>query len=145
MTLARLSDNNISSLPSLFERLLDGDLVNWNLEPNTSRPAVNIRETKDHFSIELAAPGMNKEDFGVDYENGQLTISATKKEEDKENEDEFLRREYCYHSFQKTFNVSEDMVNTDKIHAKYENGILSVLLPKKQEAKEKSTKKIKIT
>ena len=149
MTLTRLSDNMFPSFPSFFNRLFEGDLMDWNntnfAGANSTLPAVNIRENDDDYLIEVAAPGMKKEDFNVDYDNGRLTISSEFREENKEDDDRYTRREYRYRSFQRSFNVPENVVHSDKISAKYTDGILNVTLPKREEVKPKPAKAIKIS
>lgn len=150
MTLARLSDNVFPSFPSLFNRFFDGDLMDWSSTNfagvNSTLPAVNVMESKDEYRIEVAAPGMKKGDFKVNYENGRLTISSELKEEKKEGKkDNYTRREYRYHSFQRSFTVPEEIVNSDKIQASYSDGILHVTLPKREEVKPKPAKEIKIS
>lgn len=148
MTLARLSDNSFPTFPSFFNRFFEGDLVDWNSSnfagTNMTMPAVNIRENKDEFLIDVAAPGMTKEHFKVNYENGRMTISSEKKEEKQEKEEKYNRKEFSYMAFQRTFTIPENLVNGDRIQAKYENGILHITLPKKEEEKPKPAREIKI-
>lgn len=135
--------------PSLFDDLFSRDL--WNLgvtnhsSTNTTIPAVNIRETPDHYEVEMAAPGMTKNDFRVELDGNMLTITSEKSDqkEDRE-EDRYIRREFSYQSFQRTFQLHKDVVDVDKIGAKYENGVLRLLIPKKEEAKQKPPKMIQI-
>jgi len=150
MTLARLSDNVSPSFPSLFNRLLEGDLMDWSNSNfagnNSTLPAVNVRENQNEFIIEVAAPGMKKDDFNLDFDNGRLSISSELSEESKNDEGEkFTRREYYYRSFQRSFTVPQNIVDSDKIQAKYTDGILKVTLPKREEVKPKPTKQIKIS
>lgn len=150
MTLARLSNNALSSFPSLFNRFFEGEWTDWSnsnfSSTNTSLPAVNIKEDNDNFLIDMAAPGMKKDDFKINYDNGYLTISSERKEEKNVGEDDkYTRREFNYQSFQRTFNVPEDMVDSNKIQAKYNEGILHVSLPKKETAKVQPVKEIKIS
>lgn len=149
MALARLSDNTFPSFPSFFNRFLEGDLMDWNTSNfagnNMTMPAVNIRENKDEFMIDVAAPGMAKENFKINYDNGRLTISSEKKDERNEKKEEtFTRREFSYMSFQRTFTIPENVVNGEKIQARYADGILHITLPKKDEVKPKPPKEIKI-
>ena len=107
---------------------------------------MNIKEDNDNFLIDMAAPGMKKDDFKINYDNGYLTISSERKEEKNVGEDDkYTRREFNYQSFQRTFNVPEDMVDSNKIQAKYNEGILHVSLPKKETAKVQPVKEIKIS
>ena len=102
-----------------------------------NQPATNVTETNDAFKLEVAAPGFDKKDFVLNIENGHLTIEAkheTKTEEKSENGERFLRREFRYESFKRSFKLPQT-VNLETIAAVYENGILNVVLPKKEEAK----------
>ncbi|MGQ1909077.1 Hsp20/alpha crystallin family protein [Marinifilum sp. RC60d5] len=149
MTLARLSNNAFPSFPSLFDRFFDGDLMDWNRgnysSANSTLPAVNVREDDDEFKIEVAAPGMKKEDFKVSYDNGRLTISSEQKNEyEDKDKDKVTRREFSYQSFQRSFTVAENVVDAEKIAANYENGILYLTLPKREEVKPKPAKQIEI-
>jgi HSP20 family protein len=150
MTLARLSNNWSPSFPSLLDRFFEGDLMDWNTwnfaGTNSTLPAVNVKEREDEYQIEVAAPGLKKGDFKLNYDNGRLTISSEKKEENKEkNGGKITRREFRYQSFQRSFIIPDDVVNADKISAKYSDGILHVTLPKREEANSKSVKEIKIS
>ena len=98
MTLARLSENVSPSFPSLFNRLFEGDLMDWSNSNfagnNSTLPAVNVKENENEFIIDVAAPGMKKDNFKVDFDNGRLTISSELSEETKNDGDEkFTRRE----------------------------------------------------
>lgn len=150
MTLAKLSDNVFPSFPSFFNRFFEGDLMDWSntnfAGTNSTLPAVNVKENDNEYQIEVAAPGMKKEDFKVNYENGRLTISSEYKEEKKDGEEEnYTRREYRYQSFQRSFTVPENVVNSEKIQANYTDGILFVTLPKRDEVKPKPAREIKIS
>jgi len=148
MTIARLSDNLYPSFPSLFNKFFEGDMMDWSrsnfADTNTTLPAVNIRENDDEFMIEVAAPGMKKEQIKVDYDNGRLTISSEKKEDKKDKNDNYTRREFSYMSFQRSFNIAENLVDGDKIKATYNEGILNISLPKREEIKPKPARQIKI-
>jgi HSP20 family protein len=109
-----------------------------------SVPAVNITEAKYKFMVAVAAPGLSKEDFKINIENDVLTISAEKKEEVKEEQNNFSRREFSYTSFQRSFNLPET-VNTENVNASYENGILTLNIPKKDEAKAKQVLEVKVS
>jgi HSP20 family protein len=146
MSLMKRSQN----IPS-FSRFLDDDFFNrdWgmsNFSDSGTLPAVNIKETKEDFEVEMAAPGMNKEDFKVELDGNMLTISSEKSEEHEENkEDErFSRREFSYQSFQRSFSLPKDVVDVDNIEAHYENGVLKLTIPKREEVKQKPRRKIEI-
>lgn len=150
MTLAKLSNNWFPSFPSLVDRFFDGDLMDWGNSnyagEQSTLPAVNVKENDNEFQIEVAAPGLKKEDFILHLDNGRLTISSEKRDEKVEKEGEKVTRgEFNYQSFQRSFNVAENLVNADKIAAKYNNGILHVTLPKREEAKPRPVKQIKIS
>ncbi len=154
MTLARLNSDNyrnnwFPTMPSLFDRFFDGSLDGWNSNnyssTNTTVPAVNVKENDNEYLIEVAAPGLKREDFKVNYENGKLTISSERKSEHEEKEGEKVtRREFSYQSFQRSFTVAETMVDSEKITASYDSGVLHIALPKREEVKPKPAKVIEI-
>lgn len=106
-------------------------------------PSTNILEKDNSFIIELAAPGLKKDDFKINIENNQLLISTEKKEEKTESSEKYTRREFNYTSFKKSFHLSKE-IDRDKIGAKYEDGILRLTLEKKEEAKVKEPRHIKV-
>lgn len=129
MTLVK---HNYKNLNNLFDEFFNAVPATWSKDFNV--PAVNIHETDDAYHLELAAPGLNKEDFKLNVEKGLLTISYEKKTENVETVYKTHRREYTVSSFKRSFNVDEN-INIEAIEAKYDNGILKVLLPKKAEVK----------
>lgn len=106
-------------------------------------PDANITENDKNFSIELAAPGLEKKDFKVEVQDGVLSISAEKKEEKSEEDKNYRRREFSYNSFSRSFTLPENSMS-DKIDAKYENGVLRLTLPKKEVTISKPAKQIKV-
>ena len=134
--------------PSIFDRFFNNELMDWGLSnfssTNTSLPAVNVKETNDEFQIELAAPGMDKKDFKVNFKNNVLTISSERNEEKEDKNENYTRREFSYQSFQRAFTVPENAVLGEKISAKYTEGILKVTLPKRDEVKPQPEREIKI-
>ena len=98
-------------------------------------PPANIAETADAYHVELNAPGRNKEDFKINIDNGLLTISYEKKEEIKNEDVKQVRREFSFQSFKRSFSL-DDKVDAANIRAKYENGLLKLLLPKKADTKQ---------
>lgn len=108
-----------------------------------SVPAVNVVENTEGFRIEVAAPGLQKSDFKLNLEKNQLTISAQKEQKSEEENEKYTRREFKYTSFQRTFTLPNS-VDGDKIEANYAEGILSIALPKREEAKEKPARQIEI-
>ena len=141
-----LIQRNRNLLPS-FSRLWDEDDffnrgVNWGLsnfsDLNSTLPAVNIRETDDNYEVEMAAPGMKKEDFKIELDNNILTISSEKTEEHEENgKEKYSRKEFSYQSFQRSFNLPKEVVDEEKIKAHYKEGVLHLIIPKKEQAKQK--------
>jgi HSP20 family protein len=126
--------NNPVHFGNLFDELINQIPANWGKDAQntfTSVPA-NIHETKEGYHVELNAPGRNKEDFKINLENGLLTISFEKKEEIENKDYKTIRKEFAYRSFKRSFSLDEK-INTSGIQAKYENGILKVYLPKKEE------------
>jgi len=144
-----LAKRNESYFPTFFDRFWNNELMDWNRSnfssTNTSLPAVNVKETEDDFIIELAAPGMNKKDFKVSLNNNILTISSEIKDEKEESNDNYTRKEFSYQSFQRSFTVPENTVNGEKISAKYNEGILNIVLPKREEVKPQPEREIKIS
>jgi len=132
-------------LPGFEDDVFGKDFLKdfFDFESNPSVPDVNVREDKDKYTIEVAAPGLDKKDFDVNIQNNVLTISSEKEAKDEDKEDSFLRREFSYSSFQRSFSLPET-VKVEDIKAKHENGVLYVELPKKKEAVEKASKKIDI-
>lgn len=110
---------------------------------NASVPAVNIKDNTENFELELAVPGMKKDDFTVEVDNDVLTISSEVQTENEENKDNYTRKEFSFTSFKRAFTLP-DTVDGAKIDAKYEDGILRLILPKKQEALPKPKRMIEI-
>ena len=140
-----LALRNLNSLPNFVEEFFNREMPysynrNW---ATISTPAVNIVEGKDEFRIEVAAPGLNKEDFKINLENDQLTISANKEVKKEENEETYTRREFSYSSFSRSFTLPETVEN-DKIKASHQDGVLTILVPKKDEAKPKPAREIAV-
>ena len=150
MTLVKRNGNLLNPLPLLFDDFFNRDLFNWGNSnfsgTNTTVPAVNIKETAENYEVEVAAPGMTKNDFKVELDGNSLTISSEKSHQNNEREDErYSRKEFSYQSFQRTFTLKKDVVDIDKINAKYENGLLQLRIPKKEEAKQKPPRLIQIS
>jgi HSP20 family protein len=139
-----------------FSRFWDDDdffnrgMVNWGTsnfsDSDTTLPAVNIKETENRYEVEMAAPGMKKEDFKIELDNNVLTISSEKTEESREDngKDRYSRREFSYQSFQRSFSLPKEVVDEDKIEAHYKDGMLQLSIPKKEKAKQKLPRKIQI-
>jgi HSP20 family protein len=149
MTLVKRNGGLMNPLPVLFDDFFSRDLFNWGNNnfsyTNTTIPAVNIKETAEHYEVEMAAPGMTKTDFKVELDGNTLTISSEKSNQAENREDErYTLKEFSFQSFQRTFTLQKDVVDIDKIEARYVNGLLHLLIPKKEEAKQKPPRLIKI-
>ena len=130
-----LSDIWSDELPTVFRS---------NYNEGMTLPKVNIRETEEGYTVEMAVPGFKKDNFNISVENDQLMISAEVEQDNEEKNEEFTRREFGYASFQRTF-VLPESVDGKKIKANYADGILNVHLPKKEEAKPKPARTIKVS
>ncbi|MFN3405004.1 MAG: Hsp20/alpha crystallin family protein [Cytophagaceae bacterium] len=129
--------NDFNRFP-VFQGLLDNfinadasDLLGT-LEGNV--PMVNIRESKDDFKIEMAVPGLDKENISIKIEKGRLVVAGSSEAKSDEKEHKYHRREYSYKSFQRSFQLPE-IIDLDKIGAGMDKGILTITLPKKDEVK----------
>jgi HSP20 family protein len=129
MTLVK---SNYRNLNNLFDEFFNS--LPSTLSRNSNLPPVNIFENKDTYSLELVAPGLSKEDFKVNIENGFITISYEKKTEKETKDEKTISREFWLSSFKRTFMVDET-IDAEGIEAKYENGVLKLTLPKKEEVK----------
>ncbi|MCF8379170.1 MAG: Hsp20/alpha crystallin family protein [Bacteroidales bacterium] len=107
-------------------------------------PAVNIKENENAYTIEVAAPGLNKEDITIKTEKDVLTISSENEKSNESNDEHFTRKEFSFKSFSRSFSIPES-VDQEKINAKHKNGVLFVELPKMEEAKVKESRMIKIS
>ncbi len=132
-------------LPRFFNDFFDDDfLPSYEGFRGVNVPAVNIKEDDNKFTIEVAAPGLNKDDFNVDLDNNMLTISSEKEEKDEEKDGKYMRKEFSYCKFNRSFTLPET-VDADKIEAKHKDGVLEVNIPKKETSKQKAPKKIKVS
>ena len=132
---------NQTWLPDIFNDFVDND---WMVRTNATAPAINVLENENSYEIEVAAPGMKKEDFKVHIdENGNLAIEMEKKvdEKDEKKNGHYLRREFSYSKFQQTMVLPDD-VQRDKISAKVEHGVLNVIIPKVEKAKPEDNKRV---
>ncbi len=150
MTLVKRNGSLLNPLPMLFDDFFNRDLFNWNnsnfSDTNSTIPAVNIKETAGNYEVEVAAPGMTKKDFKIELDGNNLTISSQRSHQNEHREDEkYFRREFSYQSFQRRFALQKDVVDIEKIEAKYENGLLLLLIPKKEEAKKQAPRLIQIS
>jgi HSP20 family protein len=131
-------------LPSIFDDFFRpwNDIFrnNESWERMMTIPAVNITENKDSYSLSLAVPGLKKSDFKIDVEGNILTISSKKEESNEERDEQFTRHEYSYSTFSRSFTLPNE-VNKEKIDAAYEEGVLTLTLPKRDEAKKTAISK----
>jgi HSP20 family protein len=141
MNLIKRNSNLI--LPSLLDEIFKPDWNGGIQNFNTSVPLVNIKESETGFKLELFAPGLKKEDFNIEIDQRMLSISSEIQTETEEDNETYSRKEFSYTSFKRTFNLPET-VNFDAIEANYENGILSLRLPKREEALPKPKRLIEI-
>ena len=150
--MTQIKRNNLNQAPYFFDSYLLKDLLNWpersqNIYRNEGNgfPAVNVRESESQFLVEVAAPGLKKDSFSIQLEKNLLTISAMlegNKEETNEN-GRYTLREFSPKSFSRSFKLQEDKIDSEKIEASYLDGILRLVLPKKEEKAEK-VKKIEV-
>jgi HSP20 family protein len=132
MTTLKFNQPTLKTLDSFLDNLLNDLPVANNNGFNV--PAVNIIETNDNYELEFNAPGRKKEDFKITVDKNILTVSFEKKEEPKEENRHFIKREFNTPSFKRSFTLDEK-INAEGINAKYESGILYLTLPKKEEVK----------
>lgn len=147
----RRNGNTSQALPALFDDFFSRELFNWGnsnfSSTSTTVPSINIKETSLNYEVEVAAPGLDKKDFKVTLDNNLLTISCVKSttKEDKGEDNNYTRREFSYQSFQRSFELPKNVVDEENINARYENGLLHLIIPKKEEAKQKAPKLITIS
>jgi len=148
MSLTKQNGSHFSALPRLFDDFFSRELFNWDnsnfSSTRTTIPATNIIETPEAFEVEMAVPGMEKQDFKITLEGNQLKITSAKEQDSEMSATQYVRREFSYQSFQRTFELAKDVVDQSAIKATYENGLLKLFIPKKEEAKKKAPKLIDI-
>lgn len=132
-----------------MDNFLNTEFADWSRnnhsDTNTTIPAVNVRENEDAITVEMAAPGMKKEDFKINLDGNKLMISSHRDTEStSEQEGSYTLREFSYQSFQRVFTLSEKILDTEKIHARYEAGVLHLVLPKREEVKPKPARLIDV-
>ena len=148
MTLVRWNQNgnaNVPAFSNLLENFFGRDLTDFvGRDFATSVPAVNVVETAEGYKVEVAAPGLKKENFQIDFHNHVLTIASKTEHSAEETKGKYARKEFGYTSFRRSFTVP-NTVEPDKITANYTDGILNVHLPKREESKEKPARQIDIS
>ena len=129
---------------NFFNDFFEGEFKPGRMPLNTNVPAANVKEMDDSFHIELAAHGMSKKDFKIELEDDVLSIRAEHKEESEEKKERYTKREFNYSSFIRSFRLPEH-VKSDKIKAKYDNGILTLDIPKAEEVAQSKVREISIS
>ena len=135
------------NVPSFFDDFWTRDMFDM---PRVAKkegftmPSVNIVENGDYYRVEVAAPGLKKDDFKIELDKNILTISSEFENKEEVKEENYTRKEFNYGSFQRSFTLPEDVVDTEKINAKYNEGVLNIMIPKKEEVKPKPVRTIKI-
>ena len=145
MSLIKYNPFAQKSMGNFFDDFFNRDVTDFfGSDFSRNTPSVNVVETENSYRVEVAAPGLEKKDFEVSLDNGFLTISAKKEHQEEVKEgDKYMRREFNFSSFTRSFQLP-DTVKADDIAANYENGVLKITLPKKEEAKIEAAKVIKI-
>ncbi len=143
MTYPAARRNRNHNLNHFFNAFLQPQTVKRNHKTTGANAAVNIAETEDNFRVELAAPAWTKADFNIELDNDVLTIHAKKEATEAKEGEKFLRREFVAKELKRTFNLP-DTIDTAAISAEYVNGILTLTLPKKEEAKPQAPRKVAI-
>ncbi len=128
-------------LPSLLSEIFKPDWFGGLENKSSSVPAVNVKDNEKDFELDLAVPGMKKDDFNIEVDNNVLTISAEVKSSEEEGTGKYTRKEFAFASFKRSFNLPKS-IDADNITADYENGILKLTLPKKEEALPKPKRSI---
>lgn len=143
MTLVKWNNRNKAAFPSIFDEFGSSMFKDpyW-ADFETNKPAVNIKEGETSFTVEVAAPGFDKQDFNIELNDKTLTISSEKEAKNETENEKFTRREFSYSSFKRSFSLP-DNVDGDKITAAYDSGVLNIEIPKKKEAIKK-LKEIKV-
>ena len=149
MTTLKLRNSNPTNRFNRFPQASDlfSDFFNTatNYDINkTEVPAVNILENDESFKLEVAAPGLTRENFKISVDNDIITIIGEKKSESNDQNEKFTRKEFSFTSFQRSFSLP-DFIDVDAIGATYEDGLMKIVLPKKEEAKQKGPKEIKVS
>jgi HSP20 family protein len=131
-TLVKTNNNFYSEVPSIFDdfSVLRNLFQQGVSKPVNTSPSVNVKETDTAYELEMAAPGLSKEDFKINVEGQTLTISSEKETKEEEKEKTYTRKEFSYVSFKRSFNLPEHTVETGKITAKYTDGVLQLHIPK---------------
>ena len=148
MTLVRKNKHSNPEVNSLLNDFFNEGFLNWPVSNGQKawnhKPAVNISENEDQWTVDLAVPGMKKDNFKISLEEDTLTVKAEAEHSTSENKEHFMVKEFNYSSFERSFKLPENKIEQDSIKANYENGVLSISLPKKDEAKPQPKKEIAV-
>jgi len=148
MSLIKKNRNSFNAMPALFDDFLGRELFNWvntnYSSTQTTIPMVNIKESPENFEVEVAAPGMDKKDFKIQLDNNLLTISSQKENSEETTQNGYSRKEFSYQSFQRSIILPKDVVDQEGIKASYNNGLLQLMIPKKEEVKHKGPRLIEV-
>lgn len=147
-SLVKTNNSLFPAIPSLLDDFfgrewLDSTMSNWRTSSSTM-PAVNVQESNEDYVIEVAAPGMKRDDFKIELDHNVLTISSQQEDSHEEKVGGYTRREFSYQSFQRAFTLPQNRVKGDEIKAKYVDGILRITVPKTEDAKTKPAKQIAV-
>lgn len=138
MAITRWNAERMPVFSDLINNFFGSDISDFLSENKGTVPSVNVIETDENYKVEVAAPGMEKDNFEIKLENGLLTINGKKEEHKEDKKENYLRKEHSYSSFNRSFHLPE-VVEVDQINANYKDGMLCVTLPKKEEVKKLST------
>ncbi len=135
---------HLVDFPTVVNSLFNEDLFKPVFSNNHRKPSVNIAEDENSYGIEVLAPGMSKEQFNIKIEDGNLIISAEIEENKEEEKTNYTYREFRHESFKRSFHLPDNEIDEENISANYVDGVLKILLPKREEAKPKAPKQIEI-
>lgn len=127
--------NRRGMLSNLFDTNGDFDIV----------PAMNVKEKEKEFEVQLAAPGLKKEDFQITLDDGILTVSAQKEDQREEEKEGYVNKEFSYNSFTRSMSIPETVDDEKEVSARYEDGVLRLMLQKKEHMESKKAKQIKVS
>ena len=142
-TIVRTRPNQWNTLPNMFDEMIN----DWShgSAAKQNQIASNVIESDKEFVLELIAPGFEKNDFNISLENDVLNISMEKEESQEKNDGKYNRREYTFSNFKRSFNLPENTIESNNIEAKYESGVLRVILPKHEDSQPQPAKIISIS
>lgn len=145
-TLVKSNGSLFPNVPSLFDDFFTRDFFHTPFIKRTEEtlPLVNIRENESSYELEVAAPGMDKDDFSVELNNNTLVINANRTNHSEDKGENYTRKEFNYQQFQRSFQLPDKIVDGNKISAKYNDGILNITIPKKEKNVVDTSRRIEI-